>query len=141
MVINNTSGKASSIPAGLAWGAVVSTSLTLLLAVVIAVLIDTGRLLWDNVGYGIMAMLFISSFAGAKVSNSKIKRQRLMVSAMFATVYLGMLIAATALFFGGQYHGVGVTTLLVFCGSLTSVLLGKEGKRDRGIVEIRGRTR
>lgn len=141
MVINSMNGKASSISAGLMWGIAASASIMLLLAAAMAIVIETGNMSWESVGYGIMAILFVSSFAGAKVAYNKIKRQYLMVSVMFATVYIGVLLAITALFFGGQYHGVGVTTILVFGGSVTSALLrGGDRKRGNG-AKIKIRTR
>lgn len=137
----SASGKASSIPAGLAWGVSVSTFSTLLLSAVLTFLIDKGKMSWESIGYGIMCILLFSSFVGAKVSYRRIKRQRLMVSVMFAVLYLGVLMSATALFFGGQYDGVGVSALLVFGGSVTSALLRKDGKRagDRGKTRLRTR--
>lgn len=123
MKINYASGRASSIPAGLAWGVGISLLVTLVSAAMIAILVNKEILAWQNVGYGIMIMLLCSSFLGARVSVGKIKRQRFAVSSMFTVAYIGILFAMTALFFGGQYEGVGVTTLLVMCGSLVSLMV------------------
>ena len=128
MVINRVSGKASSIPVGLMWGAAASILFTFVLSAVLAVLIDREKLSWENIGYGIMLMLLVSSFLGAKISCGKIKRQRLLVCVMSALVYWGILFLITALFFGGQYHGVGVAGLIIFCGSVVSGLLYRERK-------------
>lgn len=131
MVVNRkVTGKASSIPAGLALGGAVSLGLTLILAAVIAKLVSGEKLAEENIGYGVMVLLFVSSALGAMVANGKIKRQKLLVSVSAGVVYMGILLSITALFFGGQYEAVGVTALLVMGGSLVTVLLG--GTHNRG---------
>ena len=127
---NYASGRASSIPAGLMWGVGISLLMTLVSAVIIATLVNKEILAWQNIGYGIMIMMLCSSFLGARVSVGKIKRQQFAVSAMFAVAYIGVLLAMTALLFGGQYEGVGVTTLLVLCGSLVSIMVNTGRKRE-----------
>lgn len=130
MVVNRkVTGKAASMPAGLALGGAVSLGLTLILAAVIAKLVSAEKLPEENIGYGVMALLFVSSAVGAIVANNRIKRQKLLVSAIAGVVYLGILLSITALFFGGQYEAVGVTALLVMGGSLVTALLGWNGNR------------
>lgn len=136
MVVNGkVTGKAMSMPGGLAVGAGVSLGVTLLMAAVLAKLVDAERMAWENIGYGIMVLLLAASFAGAMVSFGKIKRQRMLVCGLSGVIYFAMLLAITALFFGGQYSAVGVTALLVLAGSGTAALLGlrqgRGGKRKK----------
>lgn len=124
-------GTAVSIPAGLAAGSIVSLAVTCVSTAVLAKLVDSEKLPWENIGYGIAIMLMLSSFCGAMTAFRKIKRQRLMVCMASGGIYFAMLLSATALFFGGQYEAVGVTALLVLGGSLSAGLLGLRGGKGR----------
>lgn len=125
MVVNRkVSGKASSMPAGLALGGAASLTATLVIAGILAKLVETEVLAEENIGYGVMILLFISSMLGSVISSVRIKRQRLLVCAMSGVIYMMILLSITALFFGGQYEAVGVTALLVVGGSIVTALLG-----------------
>lgn len=126
-----TNGKATSIPVGLFWGGVSSTAITLLISAVIAWLVVSRKIRQDQIGYGVMVLLAMAAFFGAKVSYGKIKRQRLMVSVVSGVIYFGILLCITALFFGGQYSGVGETALMIFCGSGLAFLLKEPAKTGR----------
>ncbi len=134
-------GKAFSMPLGLLTGSCVSMGITLSASALLAKLIDTEVMEWDNVGYGIMIMILLASFLGAFISYRKIRRQRMLVCGASGAVYLGILLSITAVFFGGQYEAVGVTAALVLAGSLTAGLLDMyaEGKGKRRKVKIRHR--
>lgn len=130
MVVNQkVTGKSSSLPAGLAMGGITSLGITLLLAALLAKLLETETIAEENIGYGIMILLLTASALGALVSFSKVKRQRLLVCLLSGLVYLAILLSITALFFGAQYEAVGVTALLVIGGSLVAGLLGLREKR------------
>ena len=131
-------GRASSVPAGLGWGALASVGLTGVLSLLLGKLLQSELLGWDGAGYWIMAMVLISAFWGALISAACIKRQRILVCGLAGLVYFGFLLSLTALFFGGQFEGVGVTAALVFGGCGTAGLLGmrenrggKKGKRRK----------
>lgn len=132
MVINKkTTGQTKSIPAGLALGAVASLIVTLLIAVLMAILLDQEIIAWSRIGYGIMVLIFASSFTGAIVAVNSIRRQRLLVSLLSGFVYFGILLSITALFFGGQYEAVGVTAVLILGGCGTAGILNS-GEKGRG---------
>lgn len=138
MVIDRkVTGKAMSIPAGLALGGLGSLAVTLIFSAVLAKLVDAEAVAEESIGYGVMAILLLASFAGAMVSFRRIKRQRLLVCMLSGVVYFGILLSITALFFGGQYEAVGVTGLLVLCGSATAALLGVREKRGGRKQKIR----
>ncbi len=134
MIVNQKpTGRAMSMPGGLTIGAVVSLGVTLLFAAVLAKLVDMEKLAWGNIGYGIIVILLLASFSGAMTAYAKIKRQRLLVCGASGVIYFGILLAITALFFGGQYEAVGVTAGLVFGGSACAWLLGlRDGGSRRG---------
>ena len=125
MVANKKiTGRATSLPAGLAIGAACSLAATLILTTILAKLVESETLPVEKIGYGIMALLMVSSFAGAMIAFGRIKRQRMLVCIVSGVIYFAMLMSVTALFFGGQYSAVGTTALLVLAGSGTAALLG-----------------
>jgi len=125
------SGKASSIPKGLAMGGGVSLGLTLLLSLVLAWLISSEKLPWEQVGFGILVILFFSALLGTVISVKAIQRQRLLVSLGSGLVFWATLIAITALFFGGQYDGMLVTGAIILAASGTVALLGLRQEKGR----------
>lgn len=130
MVTNQkNTGRAKSIPAGLALGTVVSLAVTLISVALLAYLVDHEYIPWENTGYGIMILVLLASFTGAKTAANSVKRQRLVVSLLMGFLYFGILLSITALFFGGQYHAVGVTSALVLAGSGAAGILGTREKR------------
>ena len=134
MVINRKpTGLASSMPAGLLAGGICALGGTLVISAIIAKLVDMETIPQDKIGYGIMVLLLVCAFLGANVACGKIKRQYLIVSAISAGIYFVILLSITALFFGGQFSGVGVTALLVLCGSLLAALARsrREGRKRR----------
>ena len=134
-------GLASTVPGGLALGAAVSLGLTLLASAFLAWLVDTEKLPWEKIGYGIMILVLAAAFLGAWTAFARIKRQRLMVCLLSGLLYFGILLSITALFFGGQYEGVGVTWALVLAGSGTAGLLGLRQGRGGKPKKTRIRTR
>lgn len=115
---------ALSIPAGLAWGALVSLGVTLAGTVVLTWLVDRQRLAMEKIGYGLLVLLLLGSYLGAMMAYRRIKRRRLLVCLASGAVYLALLLTITALFFGGQYSGVCTTALLILAGSGAAALLG-----------------
>lgn len=131
MTVNQkVTGTAVSIPVGLTIGAMVSLAITGVLSALTAWLILGGNLLENSVGYCAMVILLISSAAGAAAAIHKIKRLRFQMGMASGGVYFVCLLAATALFFGGQYEGIGVTGLMIFCGCSLVILLGP-GRQNR----------
>jgi len=123
MNIRKASGRASSMPAGLACGALVSILATLILTALIAKLLQTGALAQEQVGYAAMILLLIASFSGAITAQGKVKHRRGLVSMLSGMVYFLILVSITALFFGGQYSGFWATGMLVLGGAASAALL------------------
>lgn len=123
------SGRADSIPIGLAAGAVSSILLTIVCVTILTKLVDAGKMLWENIGYAIMVQTIAVSFIGAKIAYTRIKRQRLLTCLLSGLIYYGFLIATAAIFFGGKYEGMAVTALLVLAGCVCASLLGLRSQK------------
>ena len=133
----NHSGKAKSVPVGLTMGALTGLGITLILSVAAAKMVDTGTVKETGIGYIAMGILMVSSFAAALTSVNSIKHRKMMVCGLSALIYYGILLSLTALFFGGQYQGMGVTGLVVLCGAALALMAvagqggGAAGKKRR----------
>lgn len=129
------SGKASSVQSGLAWGIVTGMVASVCAAGATGEMILSGVIQWEHAGYIIMCILLCGSFLSAAVSCSKIKRQVLVICGLSGMLYFGILLAITALFFGGQYEAVGATAAMVFAGSGCAAIMkcrdnaGGKGRR------------
>lgn len=131
-------GTAASMGAGLALGAVVSMAVTIVLSLVTAKLVDSGTLAESAIGYAAIGILLLSSILGASTAIGRIKRQRLVVCLAAGGIYYGLLLSMTALFFGGQYTGMGVTALVVAGGCGAVILAGMGQGRSRGRRKVKG---
>lgn len=118
-------GKTQSIPAGLSLGAGVSVAVTISVIAILGTMIEREDLAWENVGYGIMLLLFLAAFLGSKTAWWSIRRQKLMICILSGLVYYGILLSVTALFFGGQYEAVLVTGGMILSGSGAAALTGR----------------
>lgn len=137
MARRKNEGRAMTIPGGLAVGTAVSMTMTLVFSAVLAKLLQNGILRQDQTGYGVMVLLLTVSFLGAAIAQGKVKHRRMMVCMLEGIAYFAMLLCVTALFFGGQYSGMGVSALVVFAGAGTAALMcgrgGKSGPKRRKI--------
>ena len=123
-------GTSTGIPAGLAIGALISLIITMAGAAVMAYLVLNETVGESGIGYASMIVLFIGAAMGAWGAYSSIKKQRLQICLMSAGVYYLILLAITALFFGGQYQGLGVTALVVLIGTqVVAFFPGKESAK------------
>lgn len=134
MVLNQkVTGKTSALPIGILLGVVVCVMLTLLGTAVVAWMLHAEVLTEEMVGYAAMIILLIASAVGAWISTAKTKRLRVQVCMLTGGGYYLTLLSVTALFFGGQYQGMGVTAVMVLIGCGTVALLGlKDRNRKRG---------
>ena len=122
-------GRASSIPGGLALGGLISMIITVAGAMVSAWLIGNEKIREEQIGYCSMFILLASSFFGAWAASEKIKHRRLYVCILSGIIYYGLLLSITALFFGGQYQAMGVTAIVIFGSSMCAALVRPKGKR------------
>ena len=123
-------GTAASIPVGLCIGTAAALVVTLVGALVAAWLIETEKIGEEAIGYCSMVILMAASMLGAFTAQALIKHQRLIICAAAGACYYLTLLAMTALFFGGQYTGMGVTALVIAGGTAVIILLGLKGNRS-----------
>ena len=123
MVNTRPTGRAMTLPGGLAVGLGVSMFVTIAATLILTKWVLGDRMQMQNIGYGILILLITASFLGAMVAQGRVKHRRLLVCILSGVVYYCVLLGSTALFFGGQYSAVGVTGLLVLAGSGAAALL------------------
>ena len=124
---------ASSIPAGIGIGLLVSVVITLAGSALTAYLVYSESVPEEGMGYGIILTLLLSTIIGAWISVGRIQRLRMQMCMLSGLCYYLTLLAMTALFFGGQYSGVGITALVVVGGCGTVAILGLGGGKGRRI--------
>lgn len=129
--------KTSSMPIGVGLGAVVCILMTMLGAAVTAWAVSSERLTQEYIGYCVMGILFLGSFLGTVTAVGKIKYNRAFVCAAVGIAYYIILLAFTALFFGGQYEGFGATGLMILLGCGCALLLGLKPKKEKGRRKIK----
>ena len=117
-----------SLPGGLAFGALISVAITLLCAALCAAMISAETLPEQSLGYASLVILFLAALGGATAGAGKAKGKRLYVCLIVAGIYMLVLFGMTALFFGGQYSGVGVTALVLLSGAIVAAMTG-QGRR------------
>lgn len=132
---HNVTGKTISMPAGFAFGVCISLTITLILSALLAKLVSTERLEWEQTGYAIMAMLLIASMVGTKTVCVVVKRRKLLICVVEGILYWLTLFLMTALFFGGQYSGMGVTAIVIFCANAIVCILELKGERGQKAVQ------
>jgi putative membrane protein (TIGR04086 family) len=123
-MIKGVKGTAMALPAGIAMGTGVSLLITGGLSVVLTVLALSGKIAEGTIGYFTMGILLLSSITGSMLSAGKVKRRRLLVCIISGVAYFLVLLVCTAVFFGGNYRGVGVSGLVVMIGCLTAAVMG-----------------
>ena len=126
-------GTAVTMPMGVGIGCGISMILTILGAAVVAKLISAEILKETAVGYGAMMIILTATICGGAVAVNKVKKRILQVSILVGGVYFVLLMAMTALFFGGQYQGMGVTALLILGGSGVVILMAGRKKKSKGL--------
>ena len=109
----------------LAFGTGISMVMTLALAAGSAAAISAGTLPEAAMGYIAMVVLFLSSLVGTTVGAAGMNEKRLYICLSIAALYFAMLLAMTALFFGGQYDGVGASVLILLPGAISGAMIRK----------------
>ena len=132
MTVNRkVTGTAVTMPAGIAIGGGISLFLTIAGAGIVAKLISVEVLRENTIGYGAMMIILLASISGTAIAVSKVKKRMLQVCALVGVVYYMTLLAMTAMFFGGQYQGMGVTALLILAGCGAVVLMAGRKRKPK----------
>ena len=132
MAANKLTAKAVGIPAGIAMGVGAALAVTAAGSAASAWAILGGFVPEGRIGYFAMTILVLSAVAGSAVAAGSVQRLRAQMCLAAGVGYYLCLLAMTALFFGGRYHGMGVTGVMVFCGSVLVILLAPGSKNRAG---------
>ena len=119
----------SAMAAGIAWGTGMAMGVTCILSLLVAWMAESGVIGQDKIGYGSMAVLLTAALMGSMVAKGKVQSRRAAVSLVTGLCYFLCLLAVTAMCFGGQYTGIGVTGLLISGASGAAALVGIKGGR------------
>lgn len=123
--------KAVSTPLGLSMGVSTSIFVVAMMLSLMAKLIQMEIIPEEKLGHGIMVTLLTASFTGSIIAAASVKRRKGMICMLTGLLFLGMLLAMTALFFGGQYSSVGVTALLILGGSGAGALTSTRERKKK----------
>ena len=116
---------ATALPVGIGLGVLASFVITLLGAAGITQLVATEKMEENSMGYVIIGVLLLASVLGAWLAANRTKRLRLQVCLLEGAGFFLALLATTALFFGGQYQGIGASGITILLGcSLVAFLPG-----------------
>ncbi len=128
------SGTTSGIPTGILYGVLLSIAITFAGIAILAYLVSEEMMAQENIGACAVITIMVSAAAGAILTAAKVKRMRVQMCLASSAGYFVVLLAITAVFFGGQYSGVGITgaTMLVgiVCAVLISAVVEKRGKHS-----------
>ena len=142
MIYNHkVTGRALSMPASFAIGLCISLGTTLVLSAILAQLISKEKIEWERVGYWIIAILLAASAIGTKATCVMIKRRKAISCLIAGVLYWLALLTIAALFYGGQYTGIGVTGIVILFGCTAVCLLELKGERRSRRAAFNGKSR
>lgn len=115
------------MPAGIGIGAGVGLLITLIGGIMLTFLLAGEKLSIDSMGYGVMGILFIGALLASITATWCYRSKRMIVSLITAGIYLLVLMAINALFFGGQFVGIGGSLLVVAIAGVAAAFIGNGG--------------
>ena len=118
--------KEQTMAVGIIISTLVCCIITLLSSALAAWLISNEKLQESSFGLATSIIHFISALVGTFCVNMIIKKNMIPISLLLCGCYLAVLFSCTALFWDGQYSGIGRTLIAVMLGSSCSIfaLLG-----------------
>lgn len=128
-----STGRAQTLLVGVGIGVAIGFVIMLILSAIIAWMIGAEYLDEKSAGLGVIIIQLLSSVTGAWIAYALIKSRRLLVCLITGCGYCLLLLTCTALFFGGQYRGVGISLLAALAGNLMVGLVGLRGDKRQGI--------
>lgn len=121
-----------SIPFAIGVGTGISLVVMMLGILITALLLMNETIKESAIGYGVMIITIVSAIAGCATTVTLARNRILVLSICTAFVFALLLLAITALFFGGQYNGVWVTMLMIIGSSVAVALVaGKHLNRPK----------
>ena len=116
-----------TMPAAIGIGAGVGLLITLIGGVLLAFLLAGEKLAIEAMGYGVLIAQFVGALLGAMAASWCYRQRRMIVCLVTAGVYMLVLMAVNAIFFGGQYEGVGGSLLVVAIAGSAAAFVGNGG--------------
>ena len=123
--------KWTGIPISAGIGTLISLAVTLAGSAIVSSLIMGQKIGEGSMVACSMLIKLLAAIIGSWCAVAISKQQRLQVALLSSAGYYLVLLATTALFFGGQYTGLGISALIVFAGCGLVILISgkKSGKR------------
>jgi len=129
MEFKHKTRKPNAIPGVVALGLGVSMLITLLGTAILAYLISSEKIGEGSLNPGSMVVLFLGTAAGSWLVMAQVKEKKWIALSAYALSYFLILLSMTALFFGGEYIGIGKSVIVILTGCASSFLPGIIGKR------------
>ena len=124
-------GLAFNVPAGASVGVLAGLLITLVGCAFIAYLLNAGKIGEGSVGFASVILNGLSTIVGALTATVLVKQYRIQVCITTGISYYLLLLALTAMFFGGSYQGMIITGVVVFISSITVALLPRGQKKTK----------
>ena len=109
----------------------ICATITLIGSGICAGMILKGMIPERYTGYCVMLILLLASTLGAMIAgiNNKVKKpQRILLNCV---LYEGALLILTAVLFGGNYRGIGVTSIIIFSGGALAAICTNRNTKGR----------
>ena len=133
------SDKAIGIPTGIALGTLISVLISLGGAAVTAWLVSTENVGEGSFGTAAMVIVALAAAVGAWLCSTVIKRLRLQMCLLSGACYFLSLLGMTALFFDGQYQGIGKIAIVILCACTIIAFLPSKNKPFKAKMKKRHR--
>lgn len=112
-----------SIPVAICAGTVISFVSMIIGVMIITLLLSNETIAEAVIGYAVLLTTLISVVVGTVVTVLLVKSRVFVLSLCTSSAFFLLLLALTAMFFGGQYSGVPATLLVIIGGSVGVALI------------------
>ena len=119
----------NSMPKGIIAGVIGSVLVTFASVTIFSGMILREIISEESKGYCAVAILLASVTTGSSIAISK-SSNRVRTSLYIGIIYSTILLTVTAILFGAQYQGVGVTIFVVIIGCILTVMLQKNSSKN-----------
>ena len=123
--------KVTNVPITIGVGLLLSLIITVLAAILIAMMIIGERMEPSHIYFGSAATLLLASFIGALYVVLTMSEKRLLFSTISGVVYFLVLICITLVFFDGMFTNVWQALILVTGGSISAGVIKMNSKKTR----------
>lgn len=127
----------TSVPIGLGLGIGVGWAVSLVIAAVMTVAVDSERLSASSMSFAAVATLVIATFASARIGAEKMGIGRIPACLAAGGGYFMSLLCINVLFFGGKFQGLGAAALTVAGTAALAGLIGTPRRKKRYGIKAR----